>query len=154
MVQWQPGRCGLVQDHEYHDNAIDITGWKLDDNSGSFVRGVSLTGITSIAPGESVIFLETNSVADKSATFLLNWFGTNPPANLQMGDYTGPGVGLGTTGDPINIYNASGVLQANVAFGASPSSPFATFNNAAGLNRTTISLGTETASLSAATRTT
>jgi hypothetical protein len=60
---------------------------------------------------------------------------------LQIGNYTGSGVGLSTAGDAVNIYNGSGVLQANVTFGASDAvSPYQTFDNAAGLNGTAISL--------------
>lgn len=121
--------------------AVDITGWKVDDNSNSFAAALPLTGITSIAPGESVIFLETS--ASNQATIIANfksvWFGTNVPAGLQIGTYNGSGVGLGSSGDAVNIFNSSGVLQANVVFGASPTGPFATFNNAAGLNNATIS---------------
>ncbi len=120
-------------------SAIDITGWKIDDGSNSFASAATLNGITSIAAGESVIFLETADLAGKSALFLSTWFGANVPAGIKIGGYTGSGLGLSTGGDAVNLFNSSGVLQANVAFGASPASaPYATFNNAAGLNNVTI----------------
>ena len=53
------------------------------------------------------------------------------PAGLTIGNYGGSGVGLSTTSDAVNIYNASGALQANVSFGAASAG---TFDNAAGLN--------------------
>lgn len=119
--------------------AINITGWKFDDNSNAFASSVALNGITSIAPGESVIFLETATPAATIASFKTTWFGANPPASLQIGSYTGGGVGLSAAGDAINLFNASGVLQANITFGASPAGPlFPTFNNAAGLNNTAV----------------
>ena len=70
--------------------------------------------------------------------------GGTPPAGLQVGNYTGGGVGLGQGGDAINIYNSTGTLQASVSFGLSGSNlegppPFHTFDNAAGLNGVTIS---------------
>ena len=68
---------------------MDITGWKMDDNSESFAAAVPLNGITSIAPGESVIFIETANLAGARTTFLNTWFGANPPAGLQIGSYTG-----------------------------------------------------------------
>jgi len=120
-------------------SAVNITGWKMDDNSNAFASSVALSGITSIAPGESVIFIETSDLAGKKAAFLSNWFGANPPAGLQIGNYTGTGVGLSTSGDAVNLYSASGLLEANVSFGTSPAGPFATFNNSLGLNNTTIS---------------
>lgn len=119
--------------------AATISGWKVDDNSNSYGSAALLNGITTIAPGESVIFLETADLAGKSALFKTLWFGANPPANLQIGSYTGSGLGLGTAGDAVNLFDTNGTVQANVVFGASPAGPFATFDNAAGLNAATIS---------------
>lgn len=117
-------------------SALNITGWKMDDNSNSFASSVALTGIGSIAAGESVIFTETAA----TAAFLNTWFGASAPAGLQIGNYTGGGVGLSASGDAVNIYNASGILQANVSFGAADAvAPYQTFNNAVGLNNTAIS---------------
>jgi uncharacterized protein YjiK len=120
--------------------AVDITGWKMDDNSGSFAAAVALNGITSIAPGESVIFIESAAPATVIPAFKSAWFGSSPPLGLQIGTYSGSGVGLSTGGDAVNLYNAAGILQAGVIFGASPAGPsFSTFDNAAGLNNVTIS---------------
>lgn len=120
--------------------AANVTGWKMDDNSNSFSSSVALNGIASIAPGESVIFLESSAPATTIPAFTSAWFGASMPAGLQLGTYSGSGVGLSTAGDAVNLFNAAGAVQAMVAFGASPSSaPFATFDNAAGLNNTTIS---------------
>lgn len=119
--------------------AVDLTGWKIDDNSQSFAGAVALNGITSIAPGESVIFLESATPSTTIASFLSTWFGTSPPTSLQVGSYTGSGVGLSATSDAVNLYNSGGELQATIFFGASPvAAPFATFDNAAGLNNATI----------------
>lgn len=120
-------------------HAIDITGWKIDDSSGSFAAALALNGITSIASGESVIFLETADLAGKAATFNTNWFGSSVPSGLQIGSYTGASVGLSSSGDAVNLYNAGGVLQTSVSFGASPTTPFATFDNTAALSGVTIS---------------
>ncbi len=123
--------------------AVNITGWKIDDNSNSFAQAIALNGITSIAAGESVIFLESsasNPAATAIASFKSVWFGANVPPALQVGSYQGGGVGLSTGGDAVNLYNSSGELQANVIFGVSPGGPsFPTFDNWAGLNNATIS---------------
>jgi hypothetical protein len=117
-------------------SAVNIGGWTMDDNSNGTAK-VALTGITSIDAGESVIFTENAA----TASFLNTWFGGNAPAGLKIGNYTGSGVGLSTSGDAVNIFDGGGILQANVTFGASPAGPtFATFDNAAGLNNTAISL--------------
>ncbi|MEJ5975353.1 SdiA-regulated domain-containing protein [Novosphingobium sp. PS1R-30] len=117
--------------------AIDITGWKVDDASKDFAQALALNGITTIKPGESVIFIEGS--ASLAAQFIDTWFGGNAPAGLQIGSYTGSGIGLSADGDQVNIYDASGKLQANVIFGASDNTaPYSTFDNTAGLNGTTI----------------
>ncbi len=120
--------------------AVSISGWKVDDSSNSFAASLTLNGITSIAPGESVIFMESATPATTIPLFTSAWFGSSVPAGLQLGTYSGSGIGLSTGGDAVNLYNAAGTLQANVAFGASPAAaPFATFDNAAGLDNATIS---------------
>lgn len=119
-------------------SALNITGWKMDDNSNSFASAVALNGLTSIAAGQSVIFIE--GTATTAASFITNWFGASAPANFAIGYYSGSSVGLSTATDAVNIYNGSGTLQANVSFGTSDSSsPYQTFDNAAGLNSIAIS---------------
>ena len=113
---------------------VDITGWKVDDNSQSPAAAVALNGITSINPGESVIFIETADLATTKALFLSNWFGANPPAELRIGNYTGSGIGFGTSGDQVNLYNGvSSTPVASVLFGASSTGTFKTFDNTDGL---------------------
>lgn len=150
VAPWGSGNSSAAADwFEVTNNgvtAVNITGWKVDDSSNSFASAIALTGITSIAPGESVIFLES-SASNPAATVIANfktlWFGANPPASLQIGTYQGSGIGLSTGGDAVNIYDAGGNLQANVVFGASPTTLFKTFNNAVGLTNTMISLLSE-----------
>jgi predicted extracellular nuclease/uncharacterized protein YjiK/2',3'-cyclic-nucleotide 2'-phosphodiesterase (5'-nucleotidase family) len=140
VAPWSSGNSAVAADWfevtNVSANAINITGWKMDDNSNSFASAVSLSGITSIAAGESVIFIESTT-ASPAATVIQNfkntWFGGNTPTNLQIGTYQGSGVGLGSGGDAVNLYDGSGNLKANVTFGSSPgASPFATFDNSAG----------------------
>lgn len=144
VAPWSSGNSPVAADWFELTNtgssAISISGWKMDDNSNSFSSAVAMSGITSIAAGESVIFIETSS-ASTIATFKSTWFGSKVPAGLQIGTYSGSGVGLSTSGDAVNVYNSSGVLQANVSFGTSDStSPYQTFDNAAKLNGVTLSL--------------
>jgi len=118
-------------------SVVNISGWKFDDNSNSFAASVALNGITAIAAGESVIFIE--SAGSPATTFKNLWFGPSAPANLQIGTYSGSGVGLSTAGDAVNLYNAAGNLQANVSFGISPTGTYSTFDNSALINGGTIS---------------
>lgn len=116
-------------------SAIDITGWKMDDSSNAFATAVALRGLTSIAAGQSVVFIEGGSTSVKDSTlnaaFLNAWFGANVPANITLGNYGGSGVGLSTGGDGVNIFNSTGTKITGVSFGASTSGK--TFDNAAGL---------------------
>ncbi len=121
--------------------AVNITGWTMDDNSDSFSLSVPLKGVTSIAPGQSVIFIEDTSASSDSAlasSFETTWFGSKVPANFTLGFYGGSGVGLGASGDAVNIFDSTGNPIAGVVFGASTTG--VTFDNAAGLNSTTDSV--------------
>jgi VCBS repeat-containing protein len=121
-------------------SAVDITGWKIDDNSNSFPSSVALNGVTSIAPGQSVIFIETTTPDTTISAFKTAWFGTNVPSGLTIGSYTGSGVGLGTAGDAVNLFNASGTRITGINFGTSTT--YTTFDNAVGLGSTTLPLPT------------
>lgn len=122
-------------------SAIDISGWKIDDNSNSFSAAIALRGITSIGAGQSIVFLESNTSGSNDATldasFKTAWFGSNVPAGFLIGNYGGSGVGLSGTADAVNIFNSAGSLITRVDFGASTTG--FTFDNKTGLNNVTIS---------------
>ncbi|MDB5438473.1 MAG: hypothetical protein JWM33_900, partial [Caulobacteraceae bacterium] len=121
--------------------AVDLTGWKMDDNSNSFANAVAMSGVPSLAAGQSAIFLEVGSgqtASGLAASFVNTWFGGHAPAGLLIGSYSGSGVGLSTGGDAVNVFNAAGAVQANVTFGASPTGPYTTFDNTAALNNAAI----------------
>jgi hypothetical protein len=114
--------------------AVDISGWKIDDNTNAFASAVGLRGTTSINPGQSIVFAEGDSTGSNdsaiAAAFISAWFGGNAPAGFAMGGYGGSQVGLSTSGDAVNIYNAGGTLIHNVSFGTATSGR--TFDNSAG----------------------
>ena len=143
VAPWSSGNSTLGADWFEVTNigtaTQNIIGWKMDDDSNSSSLAVALNGIENIAPGESVIFIE--NATSKKSQFLTLWFGANPPANLQVGNYSGSGVGLGTGGDAVNLFDNTGTKRAGVTFGTSTTtSPLKTFDNAAGLNNAAISL--------------
>ncbi|MEG3166482.1 SdiA-regulated domain-containing protein [Sphingomonas sp. PB2P19] len=120
-------------------SAVAVTGWKVDDNSNSTASAVALNGVAKIAAGESVIYVE--GTAQTAAAFVATWFSGNVPAGLQVGYYSGSGIGLSTGGDALNIFDAQGNRLAGISFGASDAtSPYQSFDNNAGLNGTTLPL--------------
>lgn len=58
--------------------AVSISGWKMDDNHDSFSAADALTGVSSIAAGQSVVFLEStgSTPATVNANFESVWFGS------------------------------------------------------------------------------
>ena len=115
-------------------SAVNITGWKMDDSSDKFGSAVPLAGVTSIAPGQFVVFIEDTGMTDSTlnANFISAWFGGTAPAGLTIGNYGGSGVGLSTSGDAVNIFDSSGNAVTGVTFGTAPTG--ATFDNSAGLS--------------------
>jgi len=119
-------------------SAVDITGWKMDDSSDAFATAVALRGVTSIAAGQAVVFVEgtadgsTDSTID--AAFETAWFGASVPVGFTIGNYGGSGVSLSQTSDGVNIFDSSGTHITGVSFGASALGN--TFDNEAGLTGT------------------
>jgi len=92
-------------------STIDLTGYKMDDNSDSFSLSVALTGITSIAAGESVVFAE-GLTADQFRA----WWGSGLGSSVQIGTYSGSGVGLSSSSDQVNIFDSTGTQIDGVSF--------------------------------------
>lgn len=117
-------------------SAVDITGWRMDDNSNSLALSVAIRGLTALPAGSSVVFLEngTSSANDPTlqTNFINAWFGGTAPANLLFAFYGGSGVGLSSGGDAVNLFNSGGTVVANVSFGLTTAGT--TFDNAAGLS--------------------
>lgn len=102
----------------YGSSAVDLTGWKMDDNSFAFANSVPLVGVTAIAPGETAVFLESAAPGTDIPNFRAFWTGTTA-TSLQIGSYTGSGVGLSSAGDGVVLFNASGSeVTPRVSFGA------------------------------------
>jgi hypothetical protein len=94
-------------------SAVNITGYKMDDSSNLFSAAAPLTGISSIGAGESVVFLE--SAAGAAITgFRSHWGGLS---GIQVGFYSGSGLGLSGSGDGVNIFDSGGTPVTGVSFG-------------------------------------
>lgn len=81
----------------FGNTAADISGWQYDDESADILDAVALSGVTSIAAGESVVF--TNDTSD--AAFRSFWGGLT---GVQVGLYQGAGLGKG---DAITLFDAA-----------------------------------------------
>jgi hypothetical protein len=114
----------------YGSSAVTVNNWSIDDNSNSFSNAVPITGLTSIGAGQSVVLVEDTgtTAAAVNSKFEAAWFGSNVPAGFTIGNYGGSGVGLGQSGDAVNVFDSAGDLIAGVQFGSS-STTTGTFDN-------------------------
>jgi hypothetical protein len=116
--------------------AVNVAGYKMDDNSFLFANAVPMTGVTSIAAGESAVFIESTTAtpADEVTAFRTFW-GTAKLASVQVGTYSGSGVGLSSTADGVEVFDSAGNPVNQVSFGV------ATTGVSFGYNPTTSSFG-------------
>jgi len=146
--------------------SVSIAGWSMIDSHAAsngtdpYASGATISiansknaaaaltlanGSTTLAAGQTAIFLESPSSAASSAALIQSfetaWFGTKVPSGLIVGTYddgSGANFGLSQTSlDMVNIFNgttSSASLQASVAFDGDSGSPIGTFDNTAGLN--------------------
>jgi Lamin Tail Domain len=154
-------------------SAVSIAGWTMVDNHAAtnsttpYVAGATISignvskskpaaaltlanGSTTLAAGQSAIFLEDSGLSASDTTALISsfetaWFGTKTPAGLLVGTYNDSSSGnFGLSQDPgdmVNVFNgssSSATLEASVAFGVDSGSPIGTFQNDTGLNDTTL----------------
>jgi len=100
----------------YGTTAADITGFKMDDNSPfSSALAVPLNGVTTIAPGQSVVFVESAAPLTDVPAFRTFW---GFAESVQVGSYTGSGVSFSSGGDGVAIFNAANTEITRVTFGA------------------------------------
>jgi uncharacterized protein YjiK len=145
VAPWGSSAAGYAADWWELTNTgtepVDLTGWKMDDNSASIGTAVALNGVSLLQPGQSAILLEGD--ATKVTSFETAWFGGAPPAGVQVGYYSGGGVGLSTGGDAVAVFDANGDLVTGVAFGTATTN--VSFDNAAGAGSATLPLPAITA---------
>jgi len=101
----------------YGSSAVNLSGWRMDDGSCNFAVSAALTGVTSIGAGESVIFIESAAGAAVPA-FLTHWGGL---AGVQVGYYSGSGLGFSSGGDGACLFDAGGAILSQVNFGVATS---------------------------------
>jgi len=115
----------------YGTSTVDLAGWRMDDNSFNWNVSVELIPFTTGAlgnpwgdtfelnPGESAVFMETTNLA-RVEEFQTFWNLGPAPENIRnpkLGRYSGSGVGLGSGGDAVVIFDASQQEVTRVSFG-------------------------------------
>ncbi len=93
--------------YNYGTTAIDLSGWRWDDDSANFndAAAVTFAAGTSIAPGERIIVINTTD----AAAFRAAW--GNLPNSVQVIALGGPGVG---SPDAIAVFDAAGNLATSL----------------------------------------
>ena len=97
-------------------SAVNITGFNFDDGSKNFNASYPLVGVTSIAAGQSVVFIETSAPETIIPDFRTFWGGSATSA--VIGSYFGSGVGFSSGGDGATIFGTSEISVAYVEFPA------------------------------------
>jgi hypothetical protein len=85
----------------FESQSVSLAGWRFNDNGGGLTDPYIIPGSLTIAPGESIIFVESLTAAQ-----LTNWWGaTNLPQGVQIVSYTGSSLSLGAGGDGIRLWD-------------------------------------------------
>jgi hypothetical protein len=106
-VQSQPAAGGGADWWEltnFESVAVDLSGWRFNDDGGSLDNSFVFPAGVSISPGESIVFVESLSPAQFRA-----WWGPGVPADAQIISYTGGGLALGAEGDTLRVWNDASV---------------------------------------------
>ncbi|HLP06346.1 MAG TPA: lamin tail domain-containing protein [Paludibacter sp.] len=103
----------------YGTETVDITGWKMDDNTFNIGLSVPLLGETTIQPGKSVVFLEVEDLTHETEISLFKQFWGANANDLAVGYYFGTDVSLSSKGDAIILYDELGEEVTRATFGAS-----------------------------------
>lgn len=94
-------------------NSIDLTGYIFNDSDatrGGDANSSTLSGVT-IAPGESIVLVQSGTAVATRDDFLNWWGATNLPANLQVLFYSGNG--LSASGDSVVLWAPTAVSDAD-----------------------------------------
>ena len=102
----------------YGQQPVDLKGYRFNDSNGGLTNGVVELPSLILAPGESVIFVDTITPEVFRA-----WWGAELKSTLQIHSYSTNSIGLSSTGDGLRLW-APGTTNANdyvdfVDFGAS-----------------------------------
>lgn len=115
----------------------DVTGFRFNDSTGGLTTAAITVESLVLEPGESVIFLEQNATTSQpTATDFRTWWGASLPAAARVFTYTTNGIGLGSGGDALTLWNATVADETQwvdrVEFGAATAGTTFTFDPTTG----------------------
>lgn len=97
------GRSDWWELTNFDTNAVNLRGYRFDDDPGVLEGAVVITNDVIIRPGESVLFIQ-----DMTPEFFTEWWGEeNLPENVQFVRYFGNG--FDADGDSMTLWNATPV---------------------------------------------
>lgn len=116
----------------------DVTGYRFNDSTGGLVTSAITVEPLVLAPGESVVFLEQSaSTGLPSAAEFAAWWGAALPPSVRVFGYATNGIGLGSGGDSLTVWNATVTDEAQwvdrVEFGAATAGTTFTYDPVTGL---------------------
>ncbi len=79
---------------------VDLSGWRFNDDGGDLDNAFVFPAGLTIAPGESIVFVE-----DLTPAAFRAWWGSGVQTGTQIVTYTGGGLALNTPGDAIRLWN-------------------------------------------------
>ena len=87
----------------FESEPVTLSGWRFNDASGGLADAFVLTIDLTIAPRESVVFVE-----DLTPDQFRTWWGTsNVSSGVQIITYHGSGLGFAAGGDGLRLWNAT-----------------------------------------------
>lgn len=102
----------------FESQPVDLSGWRFNDSLGGLTDPYTFTAGPTIAPGETIVFIENLTPAEFQAW----WGASNLPTGLQIIPYNGSGLSFRITGDTLllwdNLSTDPNDTVARAAFGA------------------------------------
>lgn len=112
MAQAGPGNANSADWWElssFDTQPVSLAGWKFNDDGGGLATAFTLPAGLSIAPGESIIFVEELTAAQFRA-----WWGEAAiPSSVQIVTYSGSGLAFSANGDGLRLWNATAAGDAD-----------------------------------------
>lgn len=103
----------------YSSSPVTLTGSRMDDGSFTFLSSVELFGVSSIAAGDSAVFLEAGTLDPAAEVTAFRSFWGGSATGAAIGYYSGSGISFSSNGDGVVVFDSLGGEQTpRTSFGA------------------------------------